>query len=329
MSDWFSYLKVNPLPSLQKVDDSRIQYFIRKDLLDEKVESVETLWKYPEAIKILKQQLDNGAWPDKNKKRHVDSPENHQLVETYRNIGILTEFFGLNKNHPAVEKAIQYFFTNQTEEGDIRGIYGSQPMPNYCGGIMEWILKAGWTDDSRVDRVFQYFIDTRQDDGGWVLPHHAAGIKTYECEEVFRKFKIYYAKKSLPFAHMVTGNVVRAFANHPKWKEAPEAKRAGDLLITRFFKPDKYSMRQHADQWTKFSFPFWWTDLISVLDALSLMGYSIENTGIRRAVDYFKRKQLSDGSWCFSILKSKSHPNLDAWITLVLCRILKRIHRNV
>ena len=324
MSDWLSFFKFNPIVPFQNVQNPMIKYMVKRDLLEEPVESVETLWEHPQVKKILKKQTYNGAWPDKNAKKHINSPTNYQMVETYRNLATLIEIYGFNKNHPAIKKAVEFIFTTQTDEGDFRGVYGSQHSPNYCAGLLELIVKAGYENNKQVEKAFKWLIKSLQNDGGWVLPHLAAGLKMQDCEKAFAEPKIYTARKSLPFSHMITGIVIRAFANNPKYRSSPEATKAGELLIQRFFKPDVYSSRQKADYWTKYSFPFWWTDLICVLDSLSKMEFSINNPGINNALKYYKKQQMEDGTWDFYAFKGKTHANQDSWLSFTLIKTIKR-----
>jgi len=82
---------------------------------------------------------------------------------------------------------------------------------------------------------------------------------------------------SKPSAWLVTGCVLRAFAAHPEFRKTKEAKVVGELLASRFFKRDRYSDRQAANYWIRFTYPFWFTDLLSSLDSLAHIGFSVDN----------------------------------------------------
>lgn len=87
--------------------------------------------------------------------------------------------------------------------------------------------------------------------------------------------------RTKPFSHLVTGVVLRAFAAHSKYRQLGEAKAAGELLASRFFKKDAYPDRGTVDFWTRFSFPFWFTDVLSSLDSLSLLRFRMQNSQIK------------------------------------------------
>jgi len=323
---WTEFLKYDPLAPFQTMSNPAIQFFVQRDLQDIRNLSVESLWTLPAVEKILRKQLPNGSWPDKSKQKHVNSPTNYTLLETYRWLRVLVECYGMNKTYPAIQKAAELVFTCQTTEGDFRGIYGTQYSPNYSGGILEFLVKAGYTHDSRIDKAFKWFLSICQNDGGWALPIQVEGLKSLSSDEWMRQPTPVQFDPTRPSAHMVTGIVIRAFANHPTYRQTPEARKASDLLVSRFFKPDKYTSRQHQRYWTKYTFPFWWNDLIGCLDALSLMVYPVDTPGVQGALQHFRRSQLPNGSWEIDKLAGKTIPDLSLWFDLVISRIFKRFY---
>jgi hypothetical protein len=324
VENWRAFLKHDPLPALRGIKNPVIQYFIHRDIIGKNPGPVESLWSLPEATRILEKQLPSGAWPDKRKAAHATSATNYLQVETYRNLAVLIEAFGFNMRHLAVEKAVEYLFSTRSPEGDFRGVYGVQYSPNYCGAILELVVKAGYADDARVHEVFTWLIKNQQAGGGWTLPMQTHDVKSTESEPAMAALEPLPFDHEMPFAHMVTGIVLRAFAAHPTYQSHPAALAAGNLVTSRFFRDDVYTSRKDASYWTKYSFPFWWTDLISSLDALSRMGFSMANPGIRKALNHFRDDQQPEGTWIFSVLKNKSMPDLDAWLNYTLCKILKR-----
>jgi hypothetical protein len=131
--------------------------------------------------------------------------------------------------------------------------------------------------------------------------------------------------RSKPFSHMVTGIVLRAFAAHPKFRKRPEVKKAGDLLASRIFKADAYTDRKKTEYWTRFSFPFWFTDLLSALDTLSQLGLSVVQPQIREGVDWFIEHQKKHGLWDLHLVRGTSDKSQNLWVNLVICRTLKRL----
>jgi hypothetical protein len=82
---------------------------------------------------------------------------------------------------------------------------------------------------------------------------------------------------------MVTGVVLRALAASEVYRKDERTVRAAALLASRLFLPDRYPDRRGAEYWTKFSFPFWFTDLVSALDSLSLIGVVASHPQVAKA----------------------------------------------
>ena len=76
MTLWQKELKVDPMPNLLSLENNAINYFTKRDLLDESVEPIETLWKSPEAQKILRKQQSDGSWEYPGGNKHIRSQEN-------------------------------------------------------------------------------------------------------------------------------------------------------------------------------------------------------------------------------------------------------------
>jgi hypothetical protein len=125
-------------------------------------------------------------------------------------------------------------------------------------------------------------------------------------------------------SHMVTGVVLRAFAAHPEYNRNPDILHAGELLASRIFKADNYTDRKAPEYWTRITFPFWFTDILSTLDSLSQLGFSPDQPNIREGIDWFVKQQKKDGSWSLHMLKGGGDENYKYWITLVICRMLDR-----
>jgi hypothetical protein len=283
MGNWRKELRVDPIPGLISPKNMAIEYFTRRDLFDEKVEPIETLWELPEVKKILNKQQEEGSWKyPGGGKEHLRSHEDYNQLETYRILGELVKKYGLNNKQPKIIMAANYLFSRQTEEGDFRGIYSNQYSPNYSAAIMELLIKAGYQDDSRIDKGFNWLLSIRQIDGGWAIPLRTVSAKYADIMSA-ETMKPDLAK---PFSHLVTGVVLRAFAAHGKYRNSKEAIKAGELLASRFFRRDTYPDRQTPDFWARVSYPFWFTDIVSSLDLLLLMGFTKENPHIYDALNW-------------------------------------------
>ena len=322
MKDWMSYFNVDPIEPLLKVENEAINYFTRRDLLEEKVGPIKTLWNLKEAKKILDKQQDNGGWKYSGKtKEEFRYRENYNQIETYRNIGILHEKYGVNKDNDRMKLAMDFLLSFQTEEGDIRGIYGTQYSPNYTAAIIEILLKMGF-NDKRIEKSLDWLLSMRQEDGGWAAPIRTKKIKYLDAVNDVNAIQ---PDRTKPFSHLITGMVLRAFAAHPKYRKDERINKAASLLASNILKRDNYPDRQEIDYWIKFSFPFWFTDFLSALDSIYFIGINKDNEQVSEALNWLAQKQENDGTWNVKLLRTRDK-DLKFWIGYVITRTFKRFY---
>ena len=321
---WLGELRYDPTPFLLESASVPLQYFVGRDLLGERSGPVEALWSDSGARRILARQRPDGRWEyPGGGTRRIRKREDYDQLETYRQLGLLVEKFGFSRKHPALRGAAEFMFSHQTGEGDFRGIYGRQYTPNYTAATMELLIKAGYEDDSRIEKGFRWLLSMRQEDGGWAVPSRTA-TRSVAWTRTMRLVP-FQPDRSRPFSHLITGVVLRAFAAHKRRRESNEAKVAGELLAGRFFESDRYPDRRAPEFWKKVSFPFWFTDIVSALDSLSLLGLSPRRPDVRRALDWLKVHQERDGSFSLKLLRTAGE-DLDRWVCLAVCRVVRRFY---
>jgi hypothetical protein len=224
MDTWRKQFKIDPLPPLLSSGNVAVQYFARRDLLGERVGPVSQLWQLPEARKILKKQKTDGSWPRAGKLEHPAI--NYGLIETWRWFRFLVEQYGFTREQPQAEKAAGFLFSCQTTP-DFRGILANQYATYYSGAIMSLLIKAGYADDPRIERGFQWLLAMRQDDHGWTIP-----MITHKLDRQTQyRLSSEYAKPVEPdrlklFSHNATGMILRAFAAHRQYRKSMAAKTA-------------------------------------------------------------------------------------------------------
>jgi hypothetical protein len=330
MERWKDGFTFDPVAPLLNSKYEPVRYFTRRDLLDEDTGPTSDLWGLPEPKRLLRHQLDDGSWkyPGKNPEKYPDV--NYRLLETYKRLRLLVGKYGFNRSHPAIERAAEYVFSCQTGEGDIRGVYANQYHPHYDGVFLEFLIKAGYPDDPRVEKCLKWLLSVRMDDGGWAHSTMTRGLKWKEMMDLSTKnSEPIPFDRSKPFSNNITGMTLRGFACHPRYRHSEEAKKAGELLTTRFFKPNVYNSYKAADNWVRFQYPFWWNNLLMALDSLSLMGFDRDDVEIQRALDWFVENQSEDGLWENSYRKRAKKIDTERarearhWVTLAICRVFK------
>jgi hypothetical protein len=314
-------MNINPLPALLAWNNAALSYFVRRDLLEEAVAPVETLWETKAAEQLTQAQQPDGSWHYHGESYDARTGTNYNLIETYRTLRILVEMFGFHRVHPTLQKAADYLFSCQTTEGDIRGIIGNQYMPYYHGAILELLIKAGYGDDPRVEKGLTWLLSMRQDDGGWLIP--AQTVPPKQKTSAFWLSAPLPPDRSKPHAHIATGMALRAFAAHPAYRQRPEVLAAASALKNRLFQADKYNDRKAPAYWLKFQFPFWWTSLLTALDTLSRLGFDRQDTDVAKGLDWFADNQSADGLWETGYGSGKGAQENHHWVGLAVCRVLK------
>ena len=317
---WIDVLSTDPLPALLASQESALGYFIRRDLLEQVVGPVESLWELAEARRLVDKQLADGSWHYPGGSDHPAPDANYNLLETYRSLRLLVEKYGYHLDHPTIKNAAEYVFSCQTDEGDIRGILGNQYMPYYHGAILELLIKAGYTKDERVEKGLLWLLSMRQDDGGWLIP---AQLVPHGKNSQFWLNPVLPPDRSRPHAHLATGMVLRAFAAHPDYRQRPEVIAAGERLKERFFQADKYTDRKAPAYWLKFQFPFWWPSLVTALDSLSQLGFDRQDRDITNGLDWFITNQSADRLWETGYGCGRAAGAMRLWVGLAICRVLK------
>lgn len=335
---WAKKLRYDPIDPLLRSDSAAISYFVKRDLLSEDVPPIEYIWELEEPKRILRKQKAQGYWKSHSQNREKAPAMNYDLYETFRQFSKLVDMYEFNVRNESAQKAAEYILSRQTEEGDIRGIIGNQYAPYYTGLIMSLLIKAGYEKDKRIRKGFEWLLSVRQNDGGWVIGS-PGGFGQYS-EEEYRKLTTHDVEtkrdfdKTRPFTHSGTGMVIRAFAVHPKFRESKEAKTAAMLLKSQFFKRDNSSSYRAADHWVNFKYPFFWTDLISALDSISLIGIPKEDSDVQTALTWLMNNQQESGLWkrTYSRIHKTAMNRVtyeaQLWINLAICRILNRYYED-
>ena len=303
------------IQTLLDTGNKAIMAFVRRDLLGEEVD-IKRLWNLPRVKGILKRQKPNGSWIYPNKKAGLRSPTNYNQYQTYKTLAELVEFYSLNRNHVAIRKAAEYLFSFQTEEGEFKGMYGNQYSPNYSASITEFLIKAGYKG-RRIDRSLSWLLKMRQDDGGWAIPLRTRNEKM----EAINKKETIEPDRTKPSSHLVTGIVLRPFSLMVPYLE--RVKDAGMLLADRVFTRDKYSDRRGVEYWTKFTYPYHWTDILSTIDTLTLLGIK-GHPKIDAIRHWFKHHKQEDGTYQVRVMAGAKYKDVKYWITLQYLKVLKR-----
>lgn len=302
-----------------------ILFWLKKDILDVPVDrEFKNLCKYGMRVRILESQREDGSWF-----RKISDARSHRervdlLIETLRNLNRLYDY-GCSLEEERVQKSIQFLFRCQTKEGDFRGVHLNEYTPTFHALTLEILCRFGLDRDRRIQKGFRWIFKHRQNDGGWAIPYRTVTkrqLKHHYYSKNKGKDDPVKPDRSKPFSHFVTGMVLRALAESSTWRKSKETWKTGELLLSRFFKDDKYEDRHQSFFWEEMSYPFWTTNILSSLDSLSKIGFKPDNEKIAQAIDWLMKKQNALGFWESGQEKAVLEDHL--WMTFSVLRILKR-----
>jgi len=321
-------MKVNPNKAIEFLlarGNLPILYWLKKDILEVPIDrEFKNLQKFASRIRILKNQKPNGGWCKRKYEGHPRWEKSYYIVDTLKNMFKLHNF-GCTLKDEGIKKAIKFVFSTQSRAGDFRGAYLNEYAPTYHALSLEILCLLGHDKDEKIQKGFRWISNNRQDDGGWVIPYRTIDqeqLKNRYNYEAQLKLEPINPDKSRPFSHLVTGMVLRALAASPTWSKSKEARKAGELLLSRFFKPDKYNDRWLPSFWEELTYPFWATDILGSLDSLSKIGFPVENENLQKGLNWMLKKQNKQGYWETGNQKSSIEDHL--WVTFAVLRVLKR-----
>lgn len=314
------HLRLDTLTRLFAADYWPLRWMAERELLRDCSAPASSLWDSPDLARILARQRPDGGWRYSGGNPAIRSEADYDQLETYRQLGVLVAKFALDCIHPAVASAAKFLGSFQTDAGDYRGIYGNQYSPNYSAAITELLINAGYGNSPQVQRALRWLLSMRQEDGGWAIPTRTLGVP---LKAMLTTTDTLEPDRGRPSSHLVTGIVVRALAADARLCRSAAAHRAGELLKKRFFARDAYPDRAAASYWLVFSYPFWWTDLLSALDSLTRMGFKADDPDIARGLDWFLDNQEPNGLWNTGRNRPKD-PCSDLWVALAVCRVVRR-----
>jgi hypothetical protein len=302
-----------------------ILFWLKRDILDVPIDrESKNLRKFATRVRILDTQKTDGSWWEKHTDTPVQWERTFYRLDTLRNLYRLYDY-GCTTREEGVQKALHFLFSLQSKEGDFRGTVLNEYTPTFHALTLEILCRYGLDKDRRVQKGFRWILENRQKDGGWTLYHFRPG------KDNGRSFLLSRSnpgvppskpRKSQPFSHHVTGLILRAFAESPTWIKSKEARLAGEMLLKCFFCDEVYEEKTFPSDWEKICYPFWNTDVLSSLDALSKVGFQAENPTIQKGLDWLVRRQSSQGFWECGNKKSSFEDHL--WVTLAVLRVFKR-----
>ncbi|HEX2659248.1 MAG TPA: prenyltransferase/squalene oxidase repeat-containing protein [Polyangia bacterium] len=286
-SGWRARLARDPIPALLREGPPSLSARIRRELIDDdEAPRGSELLTYADVKAFLKKQGTKGDFPAKPMEKGLGSDKFAAVVGTVRALERLAEL-GLDAQEAPVVKAAEFVLATQGKDGGIAALAigeskdekGKLPAVHFQGWALAALCRVGWDTEPRVVEAFKFLLQWRQADGGWAW----RGVR---CDSSAR-----------PSSHLITGMALRAFAASPSRRSSREARRAAELLATRFLQPDRYPDRKAPSYWEQLAEPRFYVDMLDALDTVTAVGLGKENSGVRTAEAYVRGRQSADGLW--------------------------------
>ncbi|HEX7508165.1 MAG TPA: hypothetical protein VF550_15420 [Polyangia bacterium] len=292
LSGWRARLASDPIPRLLREGAPSVLARVRRDLIDDsEAPNADEIAGYPEVKAVLRKVEKDGSFAPRTSDKELGGPKFINCLATVRALDRLADFGLRVEGKGAVSaqlcKIADFILASQDDDGGIGDLNladtpkgrGKVVAVHFQGWALSALCRAGFEADERVEKGFKFLLSLRQDDGGWAW----RGVRTDSAAR--------------PSSHLITGMVLRSFASSKERRTGREARRAAELLATRFLQPDRYEDRKAPAYWEILTEPRFYTDVLDALDTITSIGLGKENSGVRTAEAYLRSRQAKDGLW--------------------------------
>jgi len=125
----------------------------------------------PDIEEIISHRYDNGAdyWSTADKKLLKGAP-----FTTLESTLYLLEL-GMPCDEQILKDTATLIFSTWKEDGRFKTSPSGGIYPCHTALALQTLCYLGYADDDRIRKVFQYFLDTQQEDGGWKCNKYSYG----------------------------------------------------------------------------------------------------------------------------------------------------------
>lgn len=300
---------------MSEPENPSLRYWTLTDLLGRPAEEPEVqaaraaIPSYPPVAELLAAQKRDGYWV----KRDYYLPKH---AGTFWTLSVLGDL-GLSVENEHVRRGCEFMFTFQRENGALcrrrrvagRGVvWSDQPGPCTHARSVRFLIQFGYAGDPRTRAATDWLLAAQREDGTW----DCHPTRRYGCLRA-------------------TLDVLRVAALDAEAAAHPAVRRGAEVVCDMLMAP-RMSRYHVGIPWTTLEYPYFGYSVISALDALARLGYTLEHLKIAEAMDYLLSRQLPDGTW--SLDQSPRRPPFDVgepgrpnkWLTLDALRVIKVLH---
>jgi len=316
------------IPILLTDPSACLRYLVLTELLklsedEEEVRELSEMRESDLLVKdLIKLQKQNGAWDSLGIDR-ITVSENIQITSiALQRLG----YFGFNSSHQVVQKAAEFIFSKQKDDGSwpmpgkkllTDEEIGYQMMPIQTAIPLLGLVMCGYSTDERAENGFEWLMEQRLEDGAWPVGLSAGnygGIAGYR--------RLAHSRWG---CRSNTTAVLSCLAYHPKRRNSKEAKRALDLILGTNLRISRnlgftlarlLGLEKSIGQITymaKF-------DIAHILNLCWRVGATQDDDRVFNLIDFIKSEQGEYGLWDYI-----AHPQATRWLTFDLLRSLSNI----
>jgi len=184
-----------------------------------------------------------------------------------------------------------------------------------------WLLiKAGYKNDKRIEKGFEWLLSMRQEDCGWTIPFRTYGIK---LKEALKDNKPALPDRSKPFSHLVTSWCSGPSQRILNIENLKKQKRQEYYSLVDFSRPVNTLTERIKNIGKEFLTPSGSLILLVPLIHYHILGFEAVNPHMQYALDFLRSRQNDDGLFDLKIVRG-SDKALKYWICLAICRLFKR-----
>jgi hypothetical protein len=319
---WVPLLLADPSPNLRLLV---LRELLARSAGDPEVLELEALRAHdPLVHDLLAVQDRDGSWP----MRDAGGEAWHGIRATAQAL-VRLGYLGFGPELPALRLAAEFLFAQQQPDGswplpkskgerELREAYSTIPLQTALP--LRALAAAGYAEDARAERAYEWLLEQRLPDGAW-----PSGVKAgqHVFPGGYRRLahSRFGCRTNTTFA-------VSALGFHPRRSRSAAARRGLELLLAH------EAMQAHtlghevartmgAEPAGGYFTYFARYDVGQMLDLCRRMGASLEDERVAGMVAFVKEQQGAYGLWEYA-----AHPEVSRWVSFDLLRSLSQIDRD-
>jgi hypothetical protein len=227
-------------------------------------------------------------------------------------------YAGIGRDHRRVRELAEQVFAQQRADGSFplprEGMYSIMPLQTALP--LRGLAAAGYAEDPRAERAYEWLLEQRLDDGAWPVGV-AHGQKGYIA-----------GYRRLPGSRGCRANTtgaLAALASHPTRALSDDARAPLDLLLQRETR-DEWALGWEVARLTGVEAPAGFItfyarfDLAFVLELAARCGAARDDARVDDLVEFLLGLRGENGLW-----RHPSYPELARWLTFDILRSLRRL----